>query len=264
AVYLLFVPDSKWYEARLSQKYDEEVVARRRELKAKVFRFLRPALQMRFERLEQTRDQINAQQQQQRNWFREVLRKLDYLLEKFLQFGAKENEFRNYLRSVVLEVTPPAPPAPPRLSKGAPRFDYEESSGKRWVGEPPADPADDWAAAVVELVQKQYKEQLAQVDAALAKDPDDLHTNAVLEKRREVLDRRHDYVDRMAKALVNLNHQLQLMEDTFGLINDQIRVRSPEQVLADIDDVVFKADAMADLLEEVSPMSVLPDRPLED
>src|SRR5687767_987321 len=70
-VYLLFVPDTKWYEARLSSKYDAEVEARRREIKEKIFDKLRPVMQQRFDRLETTRDQINQQQQEQRNWFRE-------------------------------------------------------------------------------------------------------------------------------------------------------------------------------------------------
>jgi hypothetical protein len=256
AVYMLFVPDTKWYESRLSAKYDEEVLARRRMLKEKVFEHLRPVMQERFERLEATRDQINQQQQEQRNWFREVLRKLDYLLEKFLLFGAKENEFRKYLRSVVSDV---GPEAPPRVVKTRGRKDEpEQQDSRRWQGEPAPDPVDTWANAVVSHVQDRYKDELSHIDESLARDPDDLHTNAVLEKRREVIDRRHNYVGQIGKTLINLNHQLQLMEDTFGLINDQIRVRSPEQVLADIDDVVFKADAMAELLEEVSPVNAPP------
>lgn len=43
------------------------------------------------------------------------------------------------------------------------------------------------------------------------------------------------------------------MEDTFGMINDEIRARSPEQVLADIEDVVFQTNAMTSALEEVAP-----------
>jgi hypothetical protein len=43
------------------------------------------------------------------------------------------------------------------------------------------------------------------------------------------------------------------MEDTFGLINDEIRARSPEQVLADIEDVVNQTDNLTETLQEVSP-----------
>ena len=57
----------------------------------------------------------------------------------------------------------------------------------------------------------------------------------------------------MGKILINLNHQLRLLEDTFGLINDELRARSPEQVLADIEDVVWQTNSMTTLLEEVAP-----------
>lgn len=43
------------------------------------------------------------------------------------------------------------------------------------------------------------------------------------------------------------------MEDTFGLINDEIRARSPEQMLADIDDVVLQTDSLTEALQEVAP-----------
>jgi hypothetical protein len=48
------------------------------------------------------------------------------------------------------------------------------------------------------------------------------------------------------------------MEDTLGLINDELRARTPEQVLADIDDVVYKADALMDMLDEVAPNNPMP------
>ena len=54
-------------------------------------------MQGRFSRLEDTRAQIVAQPVAEQSWFREVVRKLDYLLEKFLLFGAKEAQFQNYL-----------------------------------------------------------------------------------------------------------------------------------------------------------------------
>ena len=58
----------------------------------------------------------------------------------------------------------------------------------------------------------------------------------------------------MGKTLTNLSYQLQLVEDTFGLINDEVRARSPEQVLSDIDDVVSQTDVMARTLEEIAPL----------
>src|SRR5947209_772886 len=104
AAYLLFVADSSWYAKRLSRRYDAEVEKRRQQIKEQALPTLRPSMQARFARLEEMRDQINAQPVEGQPWFREVLRKLDYLLEKFLQFASKEAQFRTYLQSLLAEV----------------------------------------------------------------------------------------------------------------------------------------------------------------
>src|SRR5690349_618267 len=78
AAYLLFVPDSKWYEKRLAAKYDQEVIDRRRKLRDQVFPTFSSQMQARFSRLELMRDQIGSQTLDGRMIFREVLRKLDY------------------------------------------------------------------------------------------------------------------------------------------------------------------------------------------
>jgi hypothetical protein len=107
AAYLLFVPDSSWYMTRLSRKADAEVAARRLALKRQVFPQIPETEQRRFEKLEGIRYQIGGQTDlQDKQWFREVLRKLDYLLEKFLMFAAKESQFRKYLLSVQQDVVP--------------------------------------------------------------------------------------------------------------------------------------------------------------
>src|ERR1051325_8945308 len=61
AAYLIFVPDSRWFDTRLAKKYDAEVELRRAELKARVLPTLRPDLQEAFTRLETMRAQIGAQ-----------------------------------------------------------------------------------------------------------------------------------------------------------------------------------------------------------
>jgi hypothetical protein len=79
------------------------------------------------------------------------------------------------------------------------------------------------------------------------------HNQALLQKRSEVLERRSQYVGQLGDILINVNQQLCLMEDTFGLINDEIRARSPEQVLAEIDDLVTQTDRLTDTLLKVAP-----------
>ncbi len=101
-------------------------------------------------------------------------------------------------------------------------------------------------------VQAHYKDEIDKI-RALSQDEQDVNTQAVLEKRADVLEQRHEHVGKIGRILTNLNHQLELLEDTFGLINDQIRARSPEQVLADIESVVWQTDSMTRLLEELAP-----------
>lgn len=234
AAYLLFVPDSHWYDARLSRRNDAEVEQRRQQLKVQTFAQLDSDMQARFTRLEQIRTQINAQAQDDRKWFLTVLRKLDYLLEKFLLFAGKEAEFRKYIGSVWADECGSRQRSAPRSS--------DESHA------PPANRA----AQMVTEVQASYKHDIEQAQALQVKETD-TNTKAVLDKRIQVLQQRSEGVGKIGRILTNLQYQLALLEDTFGLINDQIRARSPEQVLADIEGVVDQTDSMTQLLEELAP-----------
>ena len=234
AAYLLFVPDSHWYDARLSRRSDAEVEMRRQQLKAQTFTVLDTDMQARFTRLEDIRTQINAQAQDDRKWFLTVLRKLDYLLEKFLLFAGKEAEFRKYIGSVW------------RDECGSQR--RAVGRGTDEAGAPPAGRA----TPMVAEVQASYKRDIEQAQALQVKETD-LNTKAVLDKRIQVLEQRSEGVGKIGRILTNLQYQLALLEDTFGLINDQIRARSPEQVLADIEGVVDQTDSMTQLLEELAP-----------
>lgn len=263
AVYLAFVPDSKWYEARLSRRFDAEVERRRAELKATLLPQLRPDLKERFERLEATRRQIGEQPLTDQEWFREVLRKLDYLLERFLQFGLKEAQFRNYLAAVRAEQRgrPVAAPAPEERrgrrggSRPAQQDAYEELSG--WipgVGRPRTEfDAARWEEQVAAAIREHYERESEEIRQEIEREGSP-ETRAVLEKRLEVLGRRAEFVGKMGRILTNLHHQLELLEDTFGLIHDEIRARSPEQVLSDIEDVVLQTNTMTELLEEMAPI----------
>jgi hypothetical protein len=265
AAYLLFVPDSRWYMSRLAKRYDAEIERRRQQLKEETLPLLRPEMQARFGRLEEIHNQILAQPVEGQTWFREVLRKLDYLLEKFLLFARKEAQFRSYLQSLLEEVRgvqrrsgiegvgsgpgypdrargripvtrEPARPTPASADHGLPR-DRDE----RWVQQ------------AIREVQAQYEAEMDELQR-LHESEQDVGTKSVLEKRLDVLQRRHEYCGKIGKILSNLNHQLQLLEDTFGLINDEIRARSPEQILSDIEEVVWQTDTMTKVLDEVAPL----------
>jgi len=237
AAYLLFVPDSKWYAERVEAKYDAEVMRRRNRLKDEVLPTVTGLTAERFLRLEQVRSQIDSQTGGDRKPYRQVLRKLDYLLEKFLLFGQKQSQFRTYLTNLLNDAENRAP---------------EPAKGRHGV-----EPTESWARKTSERIQEDYKRELTKLEAEVGKETN-LHTVAILEKRREVIQRRSEYVEKIAETLTNLGHQLRLMEDTFGLINDEIRARSPEQVLADIDGVVNQTDLLTERLEEVAPFNTAP------
>ena len=227
AAYLIFVPDSKWFEARLSRQHDAEIRAQREQLKNQILPQLRPTLQKRFARLEQDRADIDKQAAADELWMREVARKLDYLLDKFLQFALKDEQFRVYLYEARLE----------KLGENSKRA---------------PEPTDRWAHESVELLQRDYDGDINAIAAQSGRETDE-NTRAILAKRLEVLKRRRDFVARMGKIVANLSQQLALLEDTFGLINDEMLARSPEQVLGDIEDVVSQTKIMSEVLEEMAP-----------
>ena len=227
AAYLIFVPDTKWFESRLSRRHDDEVRAQREALKNQILPQLRPQLQTRFAKLEAERADIDRQAAADKLWMREVLRKLDFLLDKFLQFALKDEQFRVYLYEARLE-----------------KFG---DNGKR-----APEPTDKWARETVELLQQDFDGDINKVAAQFERETDE-NTRAVLEKRLEVLKRRRDFIARIGKIIANLSQQLALLEDTFGLISDELLARPPEQVLGDIEDVVSQTKTMTEVLEEMAP-----------
>jgi len=243
AAYLLFIPDSKWYDARLSRRYDQEVLDRRRKLAEQVYPTLNVETKSRFVRLEQVRGQIGDPTFQGKRWFQEVLRKLDYLLEKFLLFASKQTQFESYLTSVLEEGGHIESGKPPVKSRGS--VDVAKPRDEAWV------------KSVVATIKERYEVEIEEIMHSMP-DEANLHNQAVLDKRREILGRRKLYVEQIGEILINLGHQLRLIEDTFGLINDEIRARSPEQVLVDIDDVVYQSDNLSETLQEMSPFEQMP------
>lgn len=285
AAYLIFVPDSKWYEHRLSRLNDADILKRRDDLKRQAMPLLRPTMQARYLQLEDVRAKMETPQAspvEGQNWFREVLRKLDFLLEKFLQFAVREAQFRKYLEDVLHECRISAgrgvPANDPSVAANAARMNAmrhnaTNARGRGLAGalppngapqlssvpNPPAprsnqgiDANEKWAREAVEEAQKYYDLEIAGLQQTHDGESDP-NTQAVLQKRLEVLQRRREFAGKIGRILTNLHHQLHLLEETFGLISDEMLARPPEQVLADIDDVVSQTNTMTQVLEEVAP-----------
>jgi hypothetical protein len=290
--YLMFYADSRWYAVRLAKKFDAEVEARRQALKDQVLPQLQPMMRGRFQRLEEVRRSIGTDANEEKDWFREILRKLDFLLEKWLQFASKDVQFRNYLESVLRdecgELPAPQPlfntpssagtaigrdwgkpsrqrdPAPGhnslRSKKTSAQQDDPALGAVRAAGAVPLgaahDPNEVWTQNAINRIQAHYDNDVNGI-RVLIEHETDTATRAVLEKRMEVLNRRREFVGKIGRIQTNLNHQLNLLEDSFGLISDEIRARPPQQLLSDIEDVVSQTNTMTQLLEEVAPYEQL-------
>jgi len=259
AAYLVLVPDSPWYRTRLTARQKAELEKQRQAFKAQILPTLRAEMQQRYARLETMREQIAVQTEPEQKWFSDMTPKLDYLLDKFLVFASKEAMFLQYLRNVRDEVC-----GGDRSAVAAPRQSSSDGDGRKARSAAPAEdtaakplplPLDQtqrWGQQTVALVHAEYTKELEELNQELESEQD-VSTQAVLKKRVEILARRSEFLGKIGKMLLNLGHQLQLLEDTFGLINDQLRARTPEQIVADIDEVISQTDSMTRVLEELAP-----------
>ncbi len=245
--YLLFVPDTNWFTNRLDAKFDAEVKAHRQALKSKIFPKVREEVSTRFLWLEQARAQIEQTSDVKDKWFREALRKLDFLLEKYLEFGDREAEFLNYLFSLIREANSSMSQDEIRRLPPVVRLQNSAPASPANMAITPTD-----VKRMIESIQSHYEEEIQSLATQLETETV-LATKDILTKRKEVLSRRREFILRLSDMLVNLRHQMELIAETFGLINDEMRARSPEQVLADIDEVVLQATSLTDALDMVTP-----------
>ena len=236
ALYVLVVPRTAWYDQRLSRQFEDAAAKRLESLKAKHLTSLAFEARSRFGHLEMLRRSISRQSEDGKSWYREVVYKLDYLLEQFLILGAKQAQFAGYLDSVRIE----AGVLPPSTAKSP-----GDTTARLIVDQ-------DGLKNVVEGIKAGYQKAIDQIDADTTTDQNP-HNQAIFEKRKEVLHRRSQYIDRIGEILNNIGQQLQLMEDTFGLISDEIRARSPEQTLAEIDSLINQTDDLTDKLQSLAP-----------
>jgi hypothetical protein len=238
AAYMLFVPDSTWYQQRLSRKADAEVEQRRR---AQIRTYLPTLLEGdrdRFRELEQLRREIEAQQAASDTWFREILRKLDFLLERFLLFGHKRAQYLGYLRALaVREEAGPTRQGSRLLSRAARDRMLAEVDIGRLLG---------W---VLEAYDRRADEGRQALDRET-----DPRTQEVLRKNLDVLARLRANAEQIGQITRNLERQLDLVVDAFSLINGQLRTSPPEQMISDVDGVIDSSQALSDALAETAPL----------
>jgi len=236
--YLVYLPSTAWYARRL-QRREEAAIRRNREAnKVKILPSLCPAMRDRYKRLETMHRQALDQTRDAHQWFEDTPRKFDYLLDTFLEFASKQSSFLNYLAFVQEDVCGSSPARSKEFNP------YRTNS--------PLDPAAPWVNEALTGIRAKYAGELKTLRERLDGDEEEA-TAALLAKHVEILTRRAEFIEKLAQTLDNISRQLQVLEDSFGLINDVMQARKPEEaVLAEIDDAVAQTDAMARLLKEMS------------
>jgi hypothetical protein len=212
AAYLAFVPGSSWYKERVDGRLDAASREKREELKRQILPLLRPVLQARWHKVESARESIVAQGVSDPKFFRPIAQKLDFLLEKWLSFAQRQAQFDTDLEKAARETRARSDDAAP-------------------------------------LIQAAYYREAQELREKAARESSDT-SRALLESRAQVLERRREWFGRLSKMRGNLEQHLELIEDTFGLVNDQLRARSPEMVLADLEKVIWQTDTTSQLLDE--------------
>ena len=236
--YLVYVPPTTWYARRLRQR-EEAVVRRQREAsKVKILPSLCPAMRERYKRLETMHRQALEQTRDAHRWFADTPRKFDYLLDTFLEFASTQSSFLNYLAFVQEEVCGSSPARSKEFNP------FRTNS--------PLDPDGPWVEEALSDIRGKYAGELETLRERLDRGEDEANT-ALLTKHAQILTRRAEFIEKLAQTLDNISRQLHVLEDSFGLINDVMQARKPEEaILADIDDAVAQTDAMANVLKEMS------------
>ncbi len=84
-IYLLYVPDSRWYSTRLSRRYDADVRGRRQELRQKQFVSAPASVVEKWDLLESLRTEIGLHKTSDASNWLKFLRRIDYLMELQVQ-----------------------------------------------------------------------------------------------------------------------------------------------------------------------------------
>jgi hypothetical protein len=234
AAYMLFVPDSAWYDRRLSRKFDAEVVRRRDSLRRRFYPLLLPEDRQRFEMLERMRAEIEEQQTGSGTVQREMLRKLDFLLERFLQFGSKRAEYLEYLRELLQQETGLTP------------------ARRGWWGGREESAAGFRPSAMVGRLVQHYQAEIEGRQQELELQQGS--SAAIVRKNIQILEQCRQNVAQIGEILENITQQMELVVNTFTMLNGQVRTRPPEQMLTDVQDVVGSSEALTETLAAFAPL----------
>ncbi|HEY3412283.1 MAG TPA: hypothetical protein VGM51_04390 [Armatimonadota bacterium] len=253
--YLMIVPPSAWYRGILEERAFRLRQRDRARLKTMTLPRLLPADRKRFLRLETMRNQIPAAAGTRPAEMAGICGQMDVLLDKFLQFGAKNAQYRAYLVEMVRPAPGPAQSGAPWLDKlfdlAGTLLNEKQDYVQIPVGGTPKRVTD--VGAIIDEIRKDQDARIQQLQASIGAQTSDAN-KMVMSKNLEVLTKRRTRIGELGDIITNLECQLDLIESTFGLIADQVRTQAPEQVLREINEVVIQTETTTQLLAATAPM----------
>ena len=236
---VIFLPGSPWYQRRLRRRYDKLVSAARAKARTELLPRLPIDCQNRYALLEERRDQIFAELGDNDDpLLMDLARKLDFMLDKFLAFASKQQQFDAFLQGRLPEgeipVFGPVPQPPKR---------------RREKAKPPEE------IGLLEAAEARLAELREAIDAERAQEKPDEQSLDILERSLSIVERQHEKFVEMDKMVSRIAIQLGAIEDTFQLIHGEIvAMRSPTHVMDDLDSVVAGVESTALLVEQTEPI----------
>jgi hypothetical protein len=248
--YMLFFADSDRYRRILlnredkaeQQKTDSEKDAVRR----KILNSLDRDQMNQYNRLSAMRDSVKNDAPTDDMFYSDIVVKLTDLLDKFLIFADREAKYRKHLESVRDELREQHDS---RTIKTKSRVQPTGDDHIRQLS--PQDDLERWAQETISEIASRYDDDVAAAEADIAqRQPNDVNIG-IIRKRIEIIKRRSQFVQRIGMTMVSLNHQMRLLDDTFGLIADETKARPPQEMLSDIDEVVLQTNSMTETLDAI-------------
>jgi hypothetical protein len=230
---MLVVPHTAWFQRRLRQKRQAALAHDREARRHQVWQRLLPEDRRRFEALERMRGEID-QQARASSIPPEMLRRLDDLLHRFLEFGEKRAEYLEYLRGLLKQ-----------------EVGITASRQGWWGGTGPAVDRGRPGEAMLQRLLQHYEQEITAVQQSLegATSGDDVRRNNL-----RVLQQCEENLPQIGTILHDLDQQMELVLNTFTLLNSQARTRPPEQMLSDVQEVVGSAEALTEAMAELAPL----------
>ncbi|MBI3945779.1 MAG: hypothetical protein HY321_07660 [Armatimonadetes bacterium] len=217
AAYLLFAPESSWFRKRLHARQQAAEGFYRARLQEAVLPRAESQTRRGYEAMLRARETIGESMDPKEATSREMLRQLDYMLEKYLLFTHQIVQYHRYLAHL-----------------------HGDRSGRDLA-------VSELATRLTQLCD----DQLERLNNQLRRANDD-RTRSVVQQNIDVLQKKRALIERVATMAQNLTLHLQLFRNSFDLVGGLVQTRPPDEVLQVINDAVGKAELTSALNEQSS------------